>query len=221
MPFFSALTTTLAQSVMQIVASGPGRHCGSQRAMCASAGLNMQTTDVGLCRPLCATARARHFIGVPLDGHPKAEAFHRGGHREVALGPAQGEVLAGLQAQRSLAMSCVLAAGVLSIARCNRMASIVHVVKGQARDGVYSCMVHCGRAHPTQHAWSTPRTMSAARTSPIRGGCTTSYSAGPTYQPPECRATSVCPVRKTRSTASRMFTLPHAVLSWIQRPATP
>ena len=41
-------------------------------------------------------------------------------------------------------------------------ASTAHVEKGHARGGVYTWMVHCGRARRTRDAWSTPRTMSAA-----------------------------------------------------------
>ena len=53
----SALTITRAQSSTRITASGTGRRSGSQTAMCASAGPNMQTTHFGLCCPRCATGR--------------------------------------------------------------------------------------------------------------------------------------------------------------------
>ena len=45
------------QSATRITASGPGRRLGSQMTMCASAGLNMQTTHCGFCCPRWATAR--------------------------------------------------------------------------------------------------------------------------------------------------------------------
>ena len=57
LPSRSASTITRASSATRIKASGPGRRSGSQTAMCASAGLNMQTTHCGFCCPRCATAR--------------------------------------------------------------------------------------------------------------------------------------------------------------------
>ena len=48
LPSRSALTITRAQSATRILTSGPSRCPGSQMAMCASAGLNMQTTRFGL-----------------------------------------------------------------------------------------------------------------------------------------------------------------------------
>ena len=100
-------------------------------------------------------------------------------------------------------------------------ASSAHVTKGDAHGGVYTWMVHCGRAGRTRDARSTPRTMSAARTSTIPEGSTMIPSAGPRWQPLVCKATSAWPVWETRSTASWMFTLPRAVSSRIQPCATP
>ena len=48
---FGALMIMRVQSATRITASGPGRRSGSQTTMCASAGLNMQTTDCGFCCP--------------------------------------------------------------------------------------------------------------------------------------------------------------------------
>ena len=92
--------------------------------------------------------------------------------------------------------------------------------KGHARGGVYTWMVHCGGARRTRDAWSTPRTMSAARTSTIPEGSTMIPSARPRWRPRVCKATSAWPVWATRSTASWMFTLPRAVSSRIQPCAT-
>ena len=58
-------------------------------------------------------------------------------------------------------------------------ASTAHVEKGHACGGVYTWMVNCGRACRTRDAWSTPRTMSTARTSTIPEGSTMIPSAGP------------------------------------------
>ena len=96
-------------------------------------------------------------------------------------------------------------------------ASIAHVEKGHARGG----LVHCGRARRTQDAWSTPRTMSAARTSTIPEASTMIPSAGPPWRYRVCKATSACPAWVSRSTASWMFTLPRAVSSRIQPCASP
>ena len=57
MPSRSALTITWGQPTAWIMASGPGRRWESRMAMCASTGLNMQTTNFGLCCPSCDTAR--------------------------------------------------------------------------------------------------------------------------------------------------------------------
>ena len=70
-------------------------------------------------------------------------------------------------------------------------ASTAHVEKGQALGGVYTWKVHCGRARRTRDAWSTPRTISAARTSTIPEGSTTIPSAGPPWRPRVCNATSL------------------------------
>ena len=56
-PSRSALTIMRVQYATRITASGPGRRSGSQTTMCASAGLNMQTTHCGFCCPRWATAR--------------------------------------------------------------------------------------------------------------------------------------------------------------------
>ena len=69
-------------------------------------------------------------------------------------------------------------------------ASTPHVEKGHARGGVYTWMVHSGRARRTRDAWSTPRTMSAARTSTIPEGSTMIPSAGPLWRPRVCKATA-------------------------------
>ena len=69
--------------------------------------------------------------------------------------------------------------------------------------GVYTWMVHCGRARRTRDAWSTPRTMSAARTSTIPEGSTMISSAGPPWRPRVCKATAACPAWVTRSMAPR------------------
>ena len=90
-------------------------------------------------------------------------------------------------------------------------ASTAHVEKGHARGGVHTWMVHCGRARRTRDAWSTPRTMSAARTSTIPVSSPMIPSAGLPWRPRVCKATSVWPVWATRWTASWMFTLPRAV----------
>ena len=58
--------------------------------------------------------------------------------------------------------------------------------------------------------------MSDARTSTIPVGSTMSPFGGPPLQLQLCRATFVCPVWATQSTASLIFTLPRAVRSWIQ-----
>ena len=100
-------------------------------------------------------------------------------------------------------------------------ASTAHVEKGHARGRVYTWMVHCGRARRTRDAWSTPRTMSAARTSTIPEGSTPIPSAGPPWWPRVCKATSAWPVWATLLTASWMFRLPRAVSSRIQPCATP
>ena len=115
------------------------------------------------------------------------------------------------QAWRSRAISSAVPLGLPSGARCHIMASTAHVEKGHAHGVMYTWMVHCGRARRTLDAWSTPRTMSAARTSTIPVGSTTIPSAGPPWRPGVCRATFVRPVWVTRSTASWMFTLPRVV----------
>ena len=56
-PSRSALTIMRAQSATQMTASGPGRRSWSQTAMCASAGLNVQTTHCKFCCPRWASAR--------------------------------------------------------------------------------------------------------------------------------------------------------------------
>ena len=93
--------------------------------------------------------------------------------------------------------------------------------KGHARGGLYTWMVHHGRACRTRDAWSTPRAMSAARTSTIPEGSTMITSAAQPLQLPLCKATVACPAWVTPSTASWMFTLPRAVSSRIQPCATP
>ena len=100
-------------------------------------------------------------------------------------------------------------------------ASTAHMEKGHACGGVYIWMVHCRRAGRTRGAWSTPRTMSAVRTSRIPEGSTMIPSAGPPWRPRVCKATGACPAWVTRSMASWMFTLPPAVSSSIQPCATP
>ena len=118
-------------------------------------------------------------------------------------------------------MSSAVPVGASSGARCHMTASTAHVEKGHARGGVYTWMVHCRNARRTRDAWSTPRTMSAARTSTIPEGSTMIPSAGPPWRPWVCKATAACPAWVTRSTASWMFTLPRAVSSRIQPCATP
>ena len=86
--------------------------------------------------------------------------------------------------------------------------------------GVYTWMVHCGRARRTRDAWSSPQTMSAARTSTIPEGSTMIPSAGPPWRPRVCKATAACSAWVTRSTACWMFTLPRAVSSRIRPCAT-
>ena len=56
-PSRSALTIMRVQSATRITSSGLGRRSGSQTTMCASAGLNMQTTHCKFCCPRWATAR--------------------------------------------------------------------------------------------------------------------------------------------------------------------
>ena len=56
-PSCSALIIMRVQSATRTTASGPGRRSGSQTTMCASAGLNMHTTNCGFCCPRWATAR--------------------------------------------------------------------------------------------------------------------------------------------------------------------
>ena len=51
------LTIMRVQSATRTTASGPGRRSGLQTTMCASAGLNMQTTHCGFCCPRWATAK--------------------------------------------------------------------------------------------------------------------------------------------------------------------
>ena len=159
--------------------------------------------------------------GVPLKGCREAEPLCRGCHWEAAPWPAPGEILAGRPGVEVpgdfLRGSC---GGVL---RCqvHMTARLAHVEKGHARGGVYTWMVHCGRARRTRDAWSTPGSMSAARTSTIPGGSTMIPSAGPPWRPRVCKATSAWPVWATRSTASWMFTLPRVVSSRIQPCITP
>ena len=117
-------------------------------------------------------------------------------------------------------MSSAVPVGASSGARCHMTASSAHVEKGHIRGGVYTWMVHCGHARRTRDAWSTPRTMSAAKTSTIPEGSTMIPSAGPPWRPRVCKATAACPAWVTRSTASWMFTLPRAVSSRIQPCAT-
>ena len=100
-------------------------------------------------------------------------------------------------------------------------ASTAHVEKGRARWGVYTWMVHCGRARRTRDAWSSPQTMSAARTSTIPEGSTMIPPASPPWRPRVCKATAARPAWVTQSTASWMSTLPRAVSSRIQHCATP
>ena len=100
-------------------------------------------------------------------------------------------------------------------------ASTAHVEKGHARGGVYTWMVHCGRACRTRDGWSTPRTMSTAGTSTIPEGFTMIPSAGRPWRPRVCKAPAACPAWVTRSTASWMLTLPRAFSSRIQACATP
>ena len=74
-------------------------------------------------------------------------------------------------------------------------ASTAHVEKSHARGGMYTWMVHCGRARRTRVAWSIPRTMSAARTSTIPEGSTMIPSAGLPWSPAvqgHCRLSRVC-----------------------------
>ena len=56
-PSRSALTIMRVQSATRTTASGPGRRSGSQTTMCATAGLNMQTTHCEFCCSRWATAR--------------------------------------------------------------------------------------------------------------------------------------------------------------------
>ena len=67
-PSRSALTIMRVQSATRTTASGPGRRSESQTTMCASAGLNMQTTHCGFCCPRPATATLRaHLDQVALN----------------------------------------------------------------------------------------------------------------------------------------------------------
>ena len=72
-------------------------------------------------------------------------------------------------------------------------ASTAHVEKGHAPGGVYTWMVHCGHARRTRVAWSTPQTMSAARTGTIPESSTMIPSSGPPWRPRVCKATAACP----------------------------
>ena len=132
----------------------------------------------------------------------------------------QGKTWSVGQAWKSRAISPAVSVGASPGARCHMTASTAQVEKGHARGGLYNSMVHCGRARRTRDAWSTPRTMSAARTSTVPEGSTTIPSAGPPWRPRVCKATSAWPVWATRSTASRIFTLLRAVSSRIQPCAT-
>ena len=133
----------------------------------------------------------------------------------------QGKSWPAGQVWRSRAISSAVPVAASSGARCHMTASTAHVEKGHAPGGVYTWMVHCGCARRTRDAWSTPRTMSAARTSTIPEGSTMIPSAGPPWRPRVCKATAAWPAWATRSTASWMFTLPRAVSSRIQPSATP
>ena len=160
------------------------------------------------------------LVGVPLEGCREAEPLFRGCHWEAAPGPAPGPILAdwpGVEVPGDfLRGSC---GGVLW---CQVPHDSEHRPRGEgpARGGVYTWMVHCGRARRTRDAWSTPRTMSVARTSTIPEGSTMIPSAGPPWRPRVCKATAACPAWATRLTASWMFTLPRAVSSRIQPCAT-
>ena len=67
--------------------------------------------------------------------------------------------------------------------------------KGHAPGGVYTWMVHCGRARRTRDALGTTRTMSAARTSTIPEGSTVNPVRGSTVAAPgvqgHCRLSRV------------------------------
>ena len=99
-------------------------------------------------------------------------------------------------------MFSMLGATVSSGARYHIKASTAHVEKGQARGGVYSCMVPCLRARCTWDVSSMLGTMSAARISTIPLGSTMSPSAGSPWQPRVRKVTYVCPVLATRSNVS-------------------
>ena len=58
----------------------------------------------------------------------------------------QGKSWSVCQAWRSGAISSAVPVGTSSGARCHMTASTAHVEKGHARGGVYTWMVHCGRA---------------------------------------------------------------------------
>ena len=112
------------------------------------------------------------LVGVPLEGCREAEPLCRGCHWEAAPGPAPGVILVGRPGVEVRAISSAVPMGASSGARCHMTASIAHVEKGHARGGVYTWMIHCGHDPRTRDAWSTPRTMSAARTSTIPEGST-------------------------------------------------
>ena len=103
----------------------------------------------------------------------------------------QGKSWSAGQAWRSRAIFSAVPVGASSSARCHMTASTAHVEKGHALGGVYTWMVHCGRARRMRDAWSVPWTMSAARTSTIPVGSTTILSAGPPRRPRVCKATFV------------------------------
>ena len=133
----------------------------------------------------------------------------------------QGKSWLTSQVWRYRAISSAVPVGASSGARCHTTAITANVEKGHAPGGVYTWMVHCGRARRTRDTWSTPRTMSAARTSTIPEGSTMIPSARPPWRPRMCKAISAWPVWATRLTAFWMFTLPRAVSSRIQPCATP
>ena len=163
----------------------------------------------------------RPLVRVPLEGCREAEPLCHGCHWEAVLGPAPGEILVGRPGVE--VPGDFLRGACRGVLWCQVPHDGEHRPCGERprRGGVYTWMVHCGRARRTQDAWSTPWTMSAARTSTITGGSAMIPFAGPPWRPQVCRATFVWPVWATWSTASWMFTLPRVVSSRIQPCATP
>ena len=175
---------------------GPGSGCASPASHCHSESGGAAGT-VPVCRKWRALlSGCRWRVAARLN--PSAA----GATGRPPWGLRQGKSWPTGQVWRSRAISSAVPVGASSGARCHMTASTPHVEKGHARGGVYTWMVHCGRARRTRDAWSTPQTMSAARTSTIPEGSTMIPSAGPPWRPRVCKATSAWPVWATRSTAS-------------------